>query len=92
MDQEQIKTLKISNDLGLHGRAAAKIVEIANQYKSRLFFRKDGLEIDASSILSILTLACQKGTEIQARAVGEDSGELIASLCTLFNNKFGENK
>ncbi|MBN2060386.1 MAG: HPr family phosphocarrier protein [Deltaproteobacteria bacterium] len=92
MDQEQIKTFKIINDLGLHGRAAAKIVELAGQYKSKLFFKKDGYEVDGSSILSILTLACQKGTEIQGRAVGEDAEELMAKLDTLFGEKFGENK
>ena len=92
MDQESVKTLKISNDLGLHGRAAAKIVDLAGNYKSKLYFKKDGHEVDGSSILSILTLACQKGTEIQARAVGEDSEELMASLDILFNDKFGESK
>ena len=92
MDKEQVKILKISNDLGLHGRAAAKIVELVSQYKSKLYFMKDGNEVDGSSILCILTLACQKGTEIQARAVGEDSEELMASLDSLFNEKFGENR
>ena len=90
---EQIKTLKIVNDLGLHGRAAAKIVELANQYKSKLFFKKDGHEeIDGSNILSILTLACPKGTEVEARAVGEDSEELMDRLNELFKRKFGERK
>jgi len=90
---EQIKKLKIENDLGLHGRAAAKIVELAKQYKSRLYFKKDGHEeVDGTSILSILTLACPKGTEIEARAVGEDSGELIKKLSLLFKKRFGENK
>jgi phosphocarrier protein HPr len=90
---EQIKKLKIENDLGLHGRAAAKIVELAKQYKSRLYFKKDGHEeVDGTSILSILTLACPKGTEIEARAIGEDSVELIEKLILLFKNRFGESK
>jgi phosphocarrier protein HPr len=90
---EQIKKLKIENDLGLHGRAAAKIVELAKQYKSRLYFKKDGHEeVDGTSILSILTLACPKGTEIEARAIGEDSVELINKLILLFKNRFGESK
>jgi len=89
---EQIKRLKIINDLGLHGRSAAKIVELAGQYKSEIFFKKGDHEVDGSSILSILTLACPKGTEIEARAVGEDSEELMDKLNTLFKKKFGENK
>ena len=89
---DQIKTLKIENNLGLHGRAAAKIVELAGKYRSELFFKKDEHEVDGSSILSILTLACPKGTEIEARAVGEDSEELMTGLTDLFKRKFGEKK
>lgn len=91
MDRE--KKLKIVNDLGLHGRAAAKIVELTRQYESKLYFKKDGnKEVDGSSILSILTLACPKGTEVVARAVGDDSEELLDSLSVLFKRKFGEDK
>ena len=88
----EIRILKIINDLGLHGRAAAKVVELAGQYKSRLFFKKDNHEVDGSSILSILTLACPKGTELQVRADGEDAGELMDKLTELVQNKFGEQK
>lgn len=90
---ELTKKLKIENDLGLHGRAAAKIVELTRQYQSKLYFNKDGNEeVDGSSILSILTLACPKGTKITARAVGDDSEELLDSLSMLFKRKFGEQK
>ena len=87
---DQIKRLKIDNDLGLHARAAARIVELTAQYNSKLFFKKDDHEVDGSSILSILTLACPKGSEIQAKAVGEDSEELMERLSELFTQKFGE--
>ena len=89
---EQIKKLKINNDLGLHGRAAARIVDLAGQYRSKLFFKKEDHEVDGTSILSILTLACPKGTEIQAKAVGEDSEELMERLTELFKQRFGEQK
>jgi phosphocarrier protein HPr len=88
----EIRTLKIINDLGLHGRAAAKVVELAGQYKSRLFLKKDNHEVDGSSILSILTLACPKGTELEVRADGEDARELMDKLAELVQNKFGEHK
>ena len=92
MDQVQTKILKIENDLGLHGRAAARIVDLAGQFKSKLYFIKDRHEVDGTSILSILTLACPKGTEIEAKVVGEDSEELMKRLCDLFKQKFGESK
>ena len=87
-----LKKLKIDNDLGLHARSAARIVKLAEQYNSKIFFRKGEQEVDGSSILSILTLACPKGTEIQARIIGEDSEELMEALSDLFERKFGEIK
>ena len=90
--RELVKKLKIRNNLGLHARAAGKIVELANQHESRLFLQKDGQEVDGSSILSILTLSCPKGTEIQARVVGKDSESFMEKLDELFEQKFGEGK
>lgn len=90
---EHIKTLTIKNDLGLHGRAAAKIVELSRKYKSKLFFKKNGHgEVDGSNILSILTLSGSKGTQIEVKALGEDSLELLEELSRLFENKFGEGR
>ena len=87
---EQVRKLKIRNNLGLHARAAGKIVELARKYRCRLFLRKNDEEVDGASILSILTLSCPKGTEIEARIVGEDSGRFMEDLNELFNQKFGE--
>ena len=89
---ELIKTLRINNELGIHARAAAKIVELVGQYDSTLFLKKDDQEVDGSSILAILTLACPKGTNIQARAVGEDSQELMEAVSLLFEGRFGEKR
>ncbi|MBW1669525.1 MAG: HPr family phosphocarrier protein [Deltaproteobacteria bacterium] len=89
---ELIKKLKINNELGLHARAAAKIVEVASKYRSKLYLRKGDQEADGSSILSILTLACPKGTEIEARAVGEDSEAMMEALSDLVNRNFDEEK
>jgi phosphocarrier protein HPr len=89
---EQVKKLRISNELGLHARAAAKIVALAAQYKSNLFIRKDDQEVDGGSILSILALACPKGTEIEVKTVGEDSEALMQAITLLFEQKFGERK
>ena len=89
---ELIKKLRIDNDLGLHARAAAKIVELSKQYESELFLRRDEEEVDGASILSILTLACPKGTEVEVRVVGEDAEELLDRLSELFKGKFDEKK
>lgn len=90
---EHKRKLKIINDLGIHARSAAKIVELTGRYNSKLYFKKDGHEeIEGDSILSILTLNCPKGTELRARAVGEDSLELLDELNRLFEDRFGEEK
>lgn len=89
---EMLRSLKIRNSLGLHARAAAKIVELANRYESSLFLKKDGRQVDGSNILSILTLACPKGTEMEVRIIGEDSERFMAEMDALFEGKFGENK
>jgi phosphocarrier protein HPr len=87
---ELIKTLRVDNEFGLHARCAARIVALAAQYRARLFFKKGEHEVDGSSILSLLTLACQKGTEVQVRVDGEDAGPLLEALTGLFAQKFGE--
>jgi phosphocarrier protein HPr len=89
---ETIKKLSIKNDLGLHARAAAKIVALVGQYQSEFFLKKGENEVDGSSILAILTLSCPKGTEVEARIVGEDSEALMEAMSALFEQKFGENK
>jgi phosphocarrier protein len=89
---ELVRTIRIQNELGLHARAAGKIVELGNQYSAQLFLKKDGKEVDGSSILSILTLSCPKGTEIQAKIVGGDSEAFMEELSNLFEQKFGEGK
>jgi phosphocarrier protein len=89
---ELVKKLRIENELGLHARAAAKIVALAGQYKASFFLTKEDQEVEGSSILSILTLACPRGTELVARATGEDSEMLLSALSSLFEQKFGEGK
>ncbi len=89
---ELCKRIKIINDLGLHARAAARIVELGKQYKSQLFLKRGEREADGSSILSILTLSCPKGTEIEARIVGEDSEAFMERLGQLLEQRFGESR
>jgi len=87
---EEIRSLKVINELGIHARAAGQIVGLAGKYKARLFLKKDTREVDGSSILSILSLACPKGSEIEARIVGKGAKEFMDELEGLLNSKFGE--
>jgi phosphotransferase system enzyme I (PtsI) len=87
---EEKRLLTVSNELGMHARAAGQIVELANRHGTQLYLKKDGREVDGSSILSILSLACPKGAEIEARAVGESAGQFMDELEQLFRDKFGE--
>jgi len=87
---EEIRSLKVINELGMHARAAGQIVELAGKYKAKLFLRKDSQEVDGLSILSILSLACPKGGEVEARIIGVDAKEFIDELERLFKSKFGE--
>jgi len=87
---EEIRSLKVINELGMHARAAGQIVGLAGKYKARLFLTKDGRKVDGTSILSILSLACPKGGDIEARIVGKDAEEFMDELEGLFKAGFGE--
>ncbi|MCD6264901.1 MAG: phosphoenolpyruvate--protein phosphotransferase [Deltaproteobacteria bacterium] len=87
---EEIRLLKVINELGIHAHAACQIVELAGKYMAELFLQKDSREVDGSSILSILSLACPKGSEIRARTVGADAKKFMDDLERLFKSKFGE--
>ena len=84
------KKLLIKNDLGLHARSAAMIVDLAKKHNARVYFKKGDQVIEGDSILSLLTLACPKGTELEVRAVGEDAENLMRELSQLFEKGFGE--
>ncbi len=78
------------NRYGLHARAAARIVELAQSYESELYFSKNGVEVDGRNVLSILSLGLGPGAEVQVRIKGSDSKEMMMALMELFNNRFGE--
>lgn len=82
----------ITNRLGLHARAAARLVRTANLFQSLLRVeRLDGsAKADAKSILSVLMLAASRGTELRLTAEGADEGEAIEALIRLFADGFGE--
>jgi len=80
----------IKNQLGLHARAAAKMVQLSNSFASNLIIQFNGQEVDGKSILSILTLACPMGSKILMRADGPDADNLLEAMERLIDDKFGE--
>ena len=86
------KRVTVTNRLGLHARAAARLVHTANRFQSTLRLQRvdDPVSADAKSILSVLMLAAARGTELSATAEGADEMDAIAALADLFRNGFGE--
>ncbi len=87
---KEVKTFTLQNELGLHARAAAMLVSVSSNFKSKVMFERDGKEINGKSILGILTLACPKGSSITVSAEGDDAREVIEQLGNLIDGKFGE--
>ena len=84
------KDLRVLNELGLHARAAAKVVFLANKFKSNITLVKDDKRADARSIMKILMLSASKGSVIRIIIDGVDQNEAMSSLEGLFRNKFDE--
>ena len=82
--------LQIINKLGLHARAAAKVVHLANEFKSDVFLGVEREEVNAKSILGLLTLAATQGTSLTLRIEGPDEDAAVAAIQALFKDKFGE--
>ena len=82
--------LAVTNRLGLHARAAAKLVHLAGSFSSHILLAKDGEEVDAKSILGILLLAAAQGSEVKVRCEGADEREALAAIAALFADRFGE--
>ena len=86
------KKLTIINKLGLHARAAAKVVSIANEFESTIIVTKDGKNADARSIMKLLMLSASQGSRIRIEIDGTDQKDAMKSIERLFNNKFDEQK
>ena len=86
------KKLTILNKLGLHARAAAKVVSTANNFESTIILTKDGKNADARSIMKLLMLSASQGSSISVEVQGIDQNDAMESIERLFNNKFDEQK
>ena len=84
------KKQPITNKLGLHARAAAKLSHLANMFNSEIHLVYNEDKVNAKSLLGILTLAAAVGSEITLQAAGDDEGEAIKAIADLFDRKFDE--
>ena len=80
----------IRNRLGLHARAAAQLVRIANQYVSEIKLVREGMEVNGKSIMGVLMLAAPKDTRILVRATGSDADAALLAIGQLIEQRFGE--
>lgn len=82
--------LEITNKLGLHARAAAKVVAIASRYNARIRVQQGEQAVDAKSIMGLLTLGAARGSQLAITVDGEDEDEALAALTELFQRNFDE--
>lgn len=84
------RTLRIVNSLGLHARPAAAFVKIAGAYRCHLLVRKDDLEVNGKSIMGMMMLAAECGSDLVIRAEGDDAEQAVQALSALVERGFGE--
>lgn len=86
----QAKQLTISNKLGLHARAAAQFIRVADHFQAKIILQTNARRCDGKNILELLTLGAGYGTTITLTAEGEDETEALQALSELIENRFGE--
>lgn len=84
------RTVTIVNRLGLHARAAAKLVTLASHYRSEIQLRTDKRSVNGRSIMGLLMLAAAQGTSVTVSAEGIDADEALDAIEALINDCFGE--
>ena len=84
------RELKVANRLGLHARAAAKLVSTAGRFSSTVRIERDGKGADAKSIMAVMMLAAGKGSSVHIEVSGEDETAALSALEALINNRFDE--
>jgi len=85
-------TVKVVNRLGMHARPAAMFVSHASKFKSEIFIEKNGLKVNGKSIMGVMMLAAEAGSELVIYASGEDEENALRSLVDLVSSGFGDLK
>ncbi|HNJ51936.1 MAG TPA: HPr family phosphocarrier protein [Piscinibacter sp.] len=83
-------TVTISNRLGLHARASAKLTKLAGSFKSEVFMSRNGRRVNAKSIMGVMMLAAGLGSEVELETAGPDEQQAADAIAALINDKFGE--
>jgi phosphocarrier protein HPr len=83
-------TITISNKLGLHARASAKLTKLASSYHCEVWMARGGRRINAKSIMGVMMLAAGKGIEVMVETDGAQEKEAMEALLALIHDKFGE--
>ena len=86
------RSIEVSNKYGLHARTSTQLSQVAKKFQSSISLSKldTGEEVDAKSILGILTLGVGKGQRLKIRVVGDDATDAMEAMVKLFENNFGE--
>ena len=84
------KIVTIKNQLGLHARPAALLVKTAERFKSTIFLIRDDLEVNAKSIMGVMMLAAEMGSQFTIRAEGEDEKGAVEAVISVIEDKFYE--
>lgn len=87
---EAQQDITIQNNLGLHARPAAQLVQVANKFISEITFRRGEEEVNGKSIMGVLMLAAPQGAVIRVTARGEDAPAAVQAIAELVAGKFGE--
>lgn len=84
------QTVTIVNRLGVHARPAAEFVKVAGRFTSEISVSKDGMTVNGKSIMGVMTLAAECGSDLVIRAEGEDAGDAVEALAALVAVGFNE--
>ncbi len=82
--------IEITNKLGLHARASAKLTQMATGFNAEVWMEKGSRRVNAKSIMGVMMLAAEKGSKVVVETVGTDEQQALDALLQLIGNKFGE--
>ncbi|HUL55700.1 MAG TPA: HPr family phosphocarrier protein [Usitatibacter sp.] len=84
------RAVKVTNKLGLHARASAKLTQLASRFQSAIWIERNGRRVNAKSIMGVMMLAAGLGSTVELETEGADEQAAIDEIEALFNDRFGE--
>ncbi|MEK8030747.1 HPr family phosphocarrier protein [Ideonella sp. DXS29W] len=84
------RTVTISNKLGLHARASAKLTKLAGSFQCEVFMSRNGRRVNAKSIMGVMMLAAGLGSQVEVETDGSDEQPAMDAIVGLIDDKFGE--